>query len=187
MLAGDLPPICFRVVSWVPQNGFIGRRLAACRTGCRVRDPAGRGIATSSGSRPLGLVLRSRAGGVFGGEAVDTGRHAVSGRAGSVVASVSGRPGLSRVFPPRRGGRNRQNSLSCAPCCTALSLSEQFQLTNLRMRDAAGKGTADERHPAELSSTCGVCRSSQRDRFGALDRSVPRRLSAARSGKALCV
>ena len=25
VLAGDLPPICFRVVSLVPQNGFIGR------------------------------------------------------------------------------------------------------------------------------------------------------------------
>src|SRR6266849_1911468 len=25
MLGKDLPPICFRVASWVPQNGFIGR------------------------------------------------------------------------------------------------------------------------------------------------------------------
>src|SRR6266404_5831814 len=62
VLVADLPPICFRVVSWVPQNGFVGR-LTAWRL---RRRHSGR-------SRPLGGVFQSAAGGVFGGEAVDTG------------------------------------------------------------------------------------------------------------------
>src|SRR5437868_15032436 len=93
-----------------------------------------------------------------------------------VLSPCLSAPLLFPRFPAARGGdRICQNSLSCAPCCAALSLSEQFQFTNLRMRDSAGKGTADERHPAELSSTCGVCRGRRPDRFGALDRSFPRR------------
>jgi NADH:ubiquinone oxidoreductase subunit 3 (subunit A) len=44
------------------------------------------------------------------------------------------------------------------------------------MRDAAVKGPADDRHPAELSSACGVRRSRRPDRFGAADRAFPCRL-----------
>src|SRR6266446_5563407 len=145
----------------------------------RACDPAGCGVATPAVHGLWAVVFQSGAAGVFGGEAVDAGARTV------VVSQRT--PALPEISAARGGGRNRQNSLSCAPCCAALSLSEQFQFTNLRMRDSAGKGMADERHPAELSSTYGVCRGRRRDRFGALDRSLPRRLPAARSGKALRV
>src|SRR5260370_42421847 len=123
-----------------------------------------------------------RGGGVFGGEAVETGARAAK----QCCRRCFSAPLLFARFPAARGGDGkRQNSLSCALCCAALSLSEQFQLTNLRMRDSARiKGTADDRHPAELSSTCRVCRVRWRDRSVPLDRPCPRRLPAARSEQA---
>jgi len=47
--AKDLPPICFRVASWVPQNGFIGRTP-------ELRSPF---KLMSGGQGALGLVARS--------------------------------------------------------------------------------------------------------------------------------
>src|ERR1700676_3471696 len=85
------------------------------------------------------------------------------------------------------GGRNRQDRLSCAPCCAALSLR------TIPINESAGfarpqeKATADDRYPAELSSPCGVYRGGKPDRVGTLDRPVPRRLPAARSRKAFCL
>src|SRR5665213_4403693 len=80
----------------------------------------------------------------------------------------------------------RQNSLSCAPCCAALSL-RIIPISESAAVETAGKGIADDRHLAELSPTRGVYRGSGPDRCGPLDRAVPRRFPAARSGKAFCL
>src|SRR3954452_11598977 len=77
-----------------------------------------------------------------------------------------------------------QNSLSCAPCCAALSLGT-IPINESAASAPAGKGTADDRHPSELSSTCCVCRGRQPDRFGIADRAIPGRFPAAGPGKAL--
>src|SRR5215203_2370050 len=84
-------------------------------------------------------------------------------------------------------GEGCQNSLPCAPCCAALSLKNNSNVTNLRPSGTAGKGVADDRHPAELSPTCGVYRGGEPDRSGAADRPVPGRVPAAGSGEALCL
>src|SRR5476651_2523686 len=71
-----------------------------------------------------------------------------------------GRSIPTRLFPSfpaaRKAGEGRQNSLSCALCCAALSLRI------IPINESAGrekpqdKGSADDRHLAELPSTCGV-------------------------------
>src|SRR5215212_6455525 len=84
--------------------------------------------------------------------------------------------GLASRRVPSRSRRSvlpdsRQNRLSCASCCAALSL-RIAPINESAGSETAGKGTADDRHPSELSSTCRVYRGRWPDRFGDLDRSL---------------
>ncbi len=63
----------------------------------------------------------------------------------------------------------RQNSLSCAHWCAALSLRIIPINESAAVRKTAGEGTADVRHPAELSSTRRLHRSGRPDRPGVAD------------------
>src|SRR5258705_13285554 len=121
VLAKRIPLICFRVVSSVPQNGFVGRAADGLPI---VASPLRRFTA-------FRRCLSIRAGGVFGGEAVDTGARAAK----QCCRRCFSAPLLFRRFPAARGADwKRQNSLSCALCCAALRLIPINESADARFR-----------------------------------------------------
>src|SRR4051794_32917625 len=101
------------------------------------------------------------------------------------IAAEFDKAGLRRL-PEPKGRPSRQNSLSCAPCCAALSLGN-IPITDSAALKTAAKGIADDRHSAELSSAGGVYRRRGLDRSGAVDCALRGRVPAARSRKAVCL
>jgi hypothetical protein len=89
-----LPPICFRVVSWVPQNGFVGRADDGLPI---VASPLWRFTGFRRLSFNPGQVKFSVA--------------KVLGRLGSVVAH----PCSSRGFPPQVGSTGNVKIACLAP------------------------------------------------------------------------
>src|SRR5579863_6372981 len=63
---------------------------------------------------------------------------------------ISRRQAARGVFHASQGGEGRQDSLSCAPWCAALSLGTILILTNLRPSHSRGRRVPpDDRHLAE--------------------------------------